>query len=180
MCVCLSLSLYIYIYILTASYYLDMLVLNSFFPFFPNFLTIFLSASNWYKWYPTYWSVSLSIISIDGLRVLVFIVCFCLIWVRNLFIWKGLLYNTNSPLVQHIVYKFTCPFLGCLSKNTLRNSNTNISHATTISHCLTRHLSDASAIKLHVTLAQSNITDKFTSVEIRKIFSNNTKIIDKK
>ena len=68
--------------------------------------------------------------------------------------------NTNSPKTSlkptNEVYKFTCPFRECLSKNNLRIDCT----ATTLSRRLTYHLSHTSALKQHLIAKNRNDTEK--------------------
>ena len=90
--------------------------------------------------------------------------------------------NTNLPKTflnkTNVVYKFTYPFQVCLSENKI--FDTYIGHTmTTLSCCLTYHLSDVSAKKQHLMTKHNKDTDQLKSSDIRKILINNTKIIFK-
>ena len=78
---------------------------------------------------------------------------------------------------MNVVYKFICPFQECLSKN---KNNTYIGYiTTTLSHCLTYHLSENSAIKQDLIIEHNNSTHQFMSSVVRKILTDNTIIIYK-
>ena len=81
---------------------------------------------------------------------------------------------TQTPAIPltptNIVYKFTYPFREC----------TYIGHTTTtLSRRFTYHLSDMSTIKQHTVTKHNKVTDKLKSPDIRKIFTDHTKIIYK-
>ena len=77
------------------------------------------------------------------------------------------------------MYKFTYPFQECLSENSI-TANTYNGHAiTALSYHLIYHLSDISTIKQHLMTKYKKDTDKLKSPNIRKVLSNNTKIIYK-
>ena len=86
--------------------------------------------------------------------------------------------NTNSAKIHlnqtNVVYKFICPFWECLPKN---KNNSYIGYTTTtLSHCVTYHLSENSDIK-HLIIKYNNNSNQLTSFDVRKILIDNTIII---
>ena len=88
--------------------------------------------------------------------------------------------DTNSAKIHlnqtNVVYKFICPFRGCLLKN---KNNSYIGYTTTtLSRRLIYHLSENSIIK-YLIIRHNNCTNQFTSSYVRNIFTDNTIIIYK-
>ena len=87
--------------------------------------------------------------------------------------------NINSTKIHlnqtNVVYKFICRFRECLSKN---KNNSNIGcTTTTLSRCLTYHLSENNAIKQHLIKKHNNSINQLTYFDVRNILTNNTIII---
>ena len=89
--------------------------------------------------------------------------------------------NTNSAKIHlkqiNVLDKFTSPFRKCLPKS--QNNSYFGYTTTTFSHCLKNHLSGNSAIKQYLIIKHSNITNQLTSLEVRKILTDNIIIINK-
>ena len=88
--------------------------------------------------------------------------------------------NTNFAKIHqnqtNKIYKFICAFHECLPKN---KKNSYIGYTTTtLSHCLTNHLSENSNIQ-HFLIKHNNSTNQLTSSTVRKILTDNTIIIYK-
>ena len=78
--------------------------------------------------------------------------------------------NTNSAKIYlnqtNVVYKFICLFQECIPKN---KTNSYIGYTTTtLSHHLSYHLSENSAIKQHFIIKHSNSTNQLPSSDVRK------------
>ena len=59
-----------------------------------------------------------------------------------------------------------------------KQNNSYIGYTTTaLSHCLTHHVSENSALKQHLIIKHNNSTKQLTFSDIRKILSDNTVII---
>ena len=88
--------------------------------------------------------------------------------------------NTNSVKIHlnqaNVVYKFICPFWECLPKN---KNNSYIGYTTTLSCCLTYHLSENSTIKQHLIIKHNNYTNQLITSDVRKILTDYTVIIYK-
>ena len=87
---------------------------------------------------------------------------------------------TINTVIKYIyICVYICPFWEHLSENNII-ANTYIGYTmTTLSHRLTYHLSDISAVKKHIMTKHNKDIDKLKSPNIRKILINNTKIIYK-